>query len=192
MAERAISDQLSRKDILLIIDEVHKQNLFWTPQDINSAWHKTHHEKNERLADLAKVDGNENMQVGNQVKALADYNQAIFWAPKSSQTLTLSIANRAVVWMKLEEYGKALSDLKWLLDIGNYPKDSIYKIYQRLGMVLSKLGNSTESIRAFKESYEHLKASKISIDSKKKIVEELNASIRDAKGLQQTEGQVIF
>ena len=185
MADRAISDQLSRNDILQILDQVQKQNLVWTSQDIKSAWKKTHHEKNEGLADLAKEDGNKNMQIGKSIKALAHYNQAIFLAPSSSQTLTLSIANRAVVWMKLDQYEKALSDLEWLIDIGNYPKDSIYKIYQRLGLVYLKLGNSIESVQACRKSYEFLKISKMNNELKRKVVEELNTSIRRAKDLPQ-------
>ena len=51
----------------------------------------------------------------------------------------MALANRAFVWMKLEDFEKAQVDLLWILKMGNYPKDSLYKIYQRLGIVLQKL-----------------------------------------------------
>ena len=71
------------------------------------------------------------MQNGDWINALSCYNEAVFLAPNSSETLTLAIANRAAVWIKLEEYDKAHLDLKWLLTIGKYPPDSIYKIFHQ-------------------------------------------------------------
>ena len=41
--------------------------------------------------------------------------------------------------MKLEEFEKAQVDLLWVIKMGNYSKESLYKIYQRLGIVLQKL-----------------------------------------------------
>ena len=46
---------------------------------------------------------------------------------------------RAFVWMKIEEFEKAQIDLLWVIKMSNYPKESFYKIYQRLGIVLQKL-----------------------------------------------------
>ena len=51
----------------------------------------------------------------------------------------MALANRAFVWMKLEEFEKAQVDLLWVIKMGNYSKESFYKIYQRLGIVLQKL-----------------------------------------------------
>ena len=57
----------------------------------------------------------------------------------SSYCLITYCANRAFVWMKLEEFEKAQVDLLWVIKMGNYSKESFYKIYQRLGIVLQKL-----------------------------------------------------
>ena len=57
----------------------------------------------------------------------------------SSYCLITYCANRAFVWMKLEEFEKAQVDLLWVIKMGNYSKESLYKIYQRLGIVLQKL-----------------------------------------------------
>ena len=56
-----------------------------------------------------------------------------------SYFLIIYCANRAFVWMKLEEFEKAQVDLLWVIKMGNYSKESFYKIYQRLGIVLQKL-----------------------------------------------------
>ena len=55
------------------------------------------------------------------------------------QSLPLALANRAFVWIKLLEFSKAHLDLLWIIKIGTYPMESLYKIYQRLGIVLQKL-----------------------------------------------------
>ena len=56
-------------------------------------------------------------------------------AYENSQNLSMALANRAFVWMKLEEYEKAQIDLLWIIKMGNYSNDNMYKIYQRLGIV---------------------------------------------------------
>ena len=79
------------------------------------------------------------MKAGQWSKALAVYNEAVILANPESQTLALALANRAFVWMKLLHFEQAEADLQWLLQIDKYPQESLYKIYQRLGIVLQKL-----------------------------------------------------
>ena len=55
------------------------------------------------------------------------------------KSLPLALANRAFVWIRLLEFSKAHLDLLWIIKIGTYPMESLYKIYQRLGIVLQKL-----------------------------------------------------
>ena len=179
--DRIQTDQLCHQDILPIIAEIQKQKLCWSSQEVNSAWCKTHHTKHEDLANQARENGNINMQAHQWSKSLSFYNHAIFLAPPESETLSLAVANRAMVWIKLEEYQKAHWDLTWLLSIGKYPQDSIYKIWQRLGTVLLQLGKFNESIDAFAQSYESLKGSQVSKNVKRKNIEELNYKIQKAK-----------
>ena len=54
--------------------------------------------------------------------------ESIIWAPTESLNLTLALANRAFVWIKLEEHQKAEVDLEWCLSIKKYPKDTVHKI----------------------------------------------------------------
>ena len=71
--------------------------------------------------------------------ALTYYNEAVLWAENESQELAMALANRAFVWMKLLQFDRARVDLLWILKIEKYPRDIIYKIYQRLGTVLQSL-----------------------------------------------------
>ena len=79
------------------------------------------------------------MKVGQLSKALSHYNEAVICAETNSQNLSMALANRAFLWMKLEEFEKAQVDLLWIIQMGNYSKEAFYKIYQRLGIVLQKL-----------------------------------------------------
>ena len=79
------------------------------------------------------------MKVGQWSKALSHYNEAVICAETNSQNLSMALANRAFLWMKLEEFEKAQVDLLWIIQMGNYSKEAFYKIYQRLGIVLQKL-----------------------------------------------------
>ena len=54
LADRLLSDNLTRQDVLQIISEIQKQNLSWSSQDIDKAWTKKHHIKNEDLANQAR------------------------------------------------------------------------------------------------------------------------------------------
>ena len=179
--DRLLSDNLTRQDVLQIIGEIQKQNLSWSSQDIDKAWTKTHHIKDEDLANLHRENGNLNMQAGHWRQALSCYNQAVFLAPSTSQTLTLVIANRAMVWIKLQEYQKAHWDLIWVLNIGKYPKDSLHKIWHRLATVLFESGKMSESVQAYVQAYETLKISNVSNDVKRKNIEELKIGIQKAK-----------
>ena len=181
MVDRLLSDNLTRQDVLQIIGEIQKQNLSWSSQDIDKAWTKTHHIKNEDLANQARENGNIQMQAGQWTQALTCYNQAVILAPSTSQTLTLVIANRAMVWIKLQEYQKAHLDLNWVLTIGKYPKDSLYKIWQRLATVLFESGKMSESKDAYVQAYESLLKSNVSNDVKRKNIEELKIGIQKAK-----------
>ena len=81
--------------------------------------------------------------------ALTCYNEALIWAENNSLQLTQAIANRAFVWLKLEKFSLALSDLEKVLSFENYPKNSLFKIYQRLATVFQNLGQSGKSVENF-------------------------------------------
>ena len=179
LLERATGDQLCRGDVfqLIAVVSANYHDLAWSQNEIATAWPKTRNIKNEDFCVKARERGNAKLKEGKWLHALSYYNESIVWAPSESQHLTLAIANRAFIWIKLEEYQKAETDLEWLLSINKYPQDTQHKIYQRLGIVKFKLRKAIESIEAFRKSYELLKFSNLSKEQKRSTIEELNSYI---------------
>lgn len=83
--------------------------------------------------------------------------------------------------MKLLEFSKAHIDLKWVIKIGTYPLETLYKIYQRLGMVLQKLQKTSESIEAFARAVQLIKEAKLTSDQKEKNTKELEDNMKATK-----------
>ena len=98
--------------------------------------------------------------------ALTCYNEALIWAENNSLQLTQAIANRAFVWLKLEKFSLALSDLEKVLSFENYPKNSLFKIYQRLATVFQNLGQSRKSVENFTKAIKLIDDSNLSKEQK--------------------------
>lgn len=181
MVEKITKDKLDNQDVLEIIAVVSQNNLMWSPNEIATAWKKTRNVKKELFCVKARENGNRELKIGHWVQALSLYNEAIVWAPNNSQHLAMAIANRAFIWMKLEEYQRAEVDLEWLLSLNKYPPENLHKIFQRLGIVKLKLSKGSESIEALTKSYELLKLTKLSNDQKRSTIEELQTYIKQAR-----------
>ena len=125
--------------IFSVLKTIFDLHLVWPNEEVFKAWSKGRSVKNDKLSSKAREQGNARMKAGQWSKALAVYNEAVILANPESQTLALALANRAFVWMKLLHFEQAEADLQWLLQIDKYPQESLYKIYQRLGIVLQKL-----------------------------------------------------
>ena len=98
--------------------------------------------------------------------ALTCYNEALIWAENNSLQLTQATANRAFVWLKLEKFSLALSDLEKVLSFENYPKNSLFKIYQRLATVFQKLGQLGKSVENFTKAIKLIDDSNLSKEQK--------------------------
>ena len=139
MATKLEQDNLDWPDIFALVSHIFDLDLSWNQHEVESAWPKSRSGKSEKLSGNLRESGNGYMKQGQWSKALALYNQAVIWAEDQSQVLCMALANRAFVWMKLEAFDKARLDLDWIIQIGKYPEESVYKVYQRLGIVLQKL-----------------------------------------------------
>ena len=186
LVEKIAKDQLDHQDVLEIIAVVSQNELVWSSTEVATAWKKTRHVKNELFCVKARERGNLELKMGHWADALSFYIEAILWAPDNSQQLALAIANRAFIWIKLEEYQIAEVDLEWLLSINKYPSENLHKIFQRLGIVKLKLNKASESIEALTKSYELLKLTKLSNDQKRSTIEELKTYIKQARNLSET------
>ena len=70
------------------------------------------------------------------------YNEAVLWSESKSQHQALAFGNRAFVWLKIKKFRLAKNDCENALQYEKFPKESVYKIYQRLGQACHQLGES--------------------------------------------------
>ena len=99
------------------------------------------------------------MKCGQWTKALTLYNEAVILAETNGDNLCLALANRAFVWMKLEQFDKAEKDLLWIISMKKYPKESYYKVYQRLGISFQKLSKTRSKTKFISNTFRDLSTS---------------------------------
>ena len=103
----------------------------WTSNEVSEAWEKPRKNKQDEISVKAREKGNTHMKKGQWTKALQMYNEAVILAETNGLNLALALANRAFVWMKLEQFEFAQVDLLWILQIGKYPKGLFKKTIQK-------------------------------------------------------------
>lgn len=82
----------------------------------------------------------------------------------------------------MKEFAKAELDLKWALSTGKYPEESIFKLFQRLGVAYQKLGKLPDAIESFDKALKALQsATKLSTDQKHSIGLELKSNLKTTK-----------
>ena len=65
-----------------------------------------------------------------QVATNPQHLQAVLWAEAKSESLALALANRSVILAKMKFHIEAVHDLEAVLKSGDYPKATVYKLYQ--------------------------------------------------------------
>lgn len=137
-------NKFDKREVLQVIEAIfkHCQDQLWTSEDIENAWQKSRAKKNDRASEKAREQGNVWLQKGQLNKALNFYNEAVLFAQPNGVNLCLAFANRAFLWLKFNEFQRALVDLEMVIRERNYPKESLFKIYQRLGLTYQKLGKT--------------------------------------------------
>ena len=118
--------------------------------------------------------------------ALSCYNEALIWAENNSLQLTQAIANRAFVWLKLQKFSLALSDLEKVLSFENYPKNSQFKIYQRLATVFQNLGQFGKSVENFNKAIKSIDDSNLSKEQKGTFKEGIRNDIKSVQNMPET------
>ena len=116
----------TREQVFQIIKAIYELNLNWTQNEVLGAWEKPRKNKQDQLSVKARELGNAAMKNGQWTRALMLYNEAVILAETNGLNLALALANRAFVWMKLEEFDFAQVDLLWIIEMGKYPKGLHY------------------------------------------------------------------
>nr|XP_040572482.1 SET and MYND domain-containing protein 4-like [Lepeophtheirus salmonis] len=63
--------------------------------------------------------------------SLLQYSLAVFIASFGSIDFTLALANRSAVFQKLSLFEESLVDIDFCLQCGSYPKEKVFKLYER-------------------------------------------------------------
>lgn len=86
--------------------------------------------KSNKRARKLRTEGNAQFQNKIYDKAYLKYNQSVMTADSGSQEYALALANRSAALYYLEEYDACISNIHCAL-AANYPKELVYKLYDR-------------------------------------------------------------
>jgi len=112
---------------------------------------KTTFFKNNKLANTIRSRANKQFQNKNFVIALCEYNKSVMTAKIGTQDYALALGNRSAALYHLKEYNDCMSDIRRAL-VSKYPKELIYKLYEREIRCLIKIGKVLEAKLQFKAS----------------------------------------
>ncbi|XP_066968719.1 SET and MYND domain-containing protein 4-like [Macrobrachium rosenbergii] len=106
-------------------------------------------EKVSDQAEYFRTKGNRAFQDKDDKESLVMYSRAIMQAPcNSEECLSLSYANRSAVLFHLGKYQLCLNDIELAVEAG-YPSNLMYKVLDRRGQCLVKLGKHSQALEAF-------------------------------------------
>ena len=111
------------------------------------------------------------------------------WAEQESLQLVQAYANRAFVWIKLKQYDLARIDLEIVLKSDKYPKESLFKITQRLANVYQNLREYGRSMECYTRAIKLLQQSNLSTNQKSQVAQEIKNNVKKIKLLQVVETQ---
>lgn len=99
-----------------------------------------------------REQGNKLFQKKSFWKALEMYNRSMMLAPTSGEmcTLALALANRSAVLYHMKQYRHCLYDIQAALENG-YPDNLRYKLLDRQGKCLYKLGRKEQAQQSFQD-----------------------------------------
>ena len=105
-------------------------------------------DKSQELSTLHRSEGNQQFQKKLNHQAIQSYNRSVQFAEQGDQ-LALAYANRSAVLHELGEWLYCLRDIQLAFDTLAYPKHLEYKLYERQGNCLLKLGNRADAFVSF-------------------------------------------
>ncbi|QQP38357.1 SET and MYND domaincontaining protein 4like [Caligus rogercresseyi] len=111
----------------------------------------------------------------NAAVCLRLYSESVITAGEFGPELSLAYANRSATLYQLGHYEAASQDITLALK-HQYPLNLRYKLHQRHGTCLARMGRSQDAIQAFDRALKSLKdAQKLSPEKKEALVKDINA-----------------
>lgn len=96
-------------------------------------------DKSSSKAEIYRNEGNSAFMKKQDIEAIKCYSKSVAFAPFDSKELSLAFANRSAVTYSLGEYSYSMTDIDAALR-GEYPEHLKYKLFERKGKCLHKLG----------------------------------------------------
>lgn len=104
--------------------------------------------KSDSQAANCRAQGNEAFCRKQEAKALKFYSKSVRLSLPNSPELSLAYGNRSAVLFEVEKFDLCLLDINRALE--NYPDNLKYKLYQRKGKCLQKIGSYDEAKQSFR------------------------------------------
>ncbi|XP_069993249.1 SET and MYND domain-containing protein 4 [Penaeus vannamei] len=122
-------------------------------------------EKSNEVSEDRRAAGNKAFQGKRNQEALMLYSQAVMMADhEDGDSLALGYANRSAVFYHMGKLELCLQDVDQALHAG-YPDKLLFKVLDRRGQCLMKLGQFSQALQAFTQALESL--AKADLDEKK-------------------------
>lgn len=124
--------------------------------------------------------GNKEYQAKRFYSALDCYTKAICQGPNGSETLALALANRSAVMFHLKEFQHCIHDLDLAIK-GDYPKKTLFKLYERKIKCLAQLSNLASAKTNLDQFSKALNFADLDPSKKQKLYGELEKLISKIK-----------
>ncbi|XP_050536215.1 SET and MYND domain-containing protein 4-like [Daktulosphaira vitifoliae] len=136
--------------------------------------------KSNKIARNIREEANILFAKKDYVKAYCSYNISVMTAKIGSPDYAIALANRSASLYYLKEYEACVSDIHHSIE-AKYPPSLFYKLFEREGNCLKKLGHMKLAKEKFKECLLHLNEASIPIDKKKTIEAQIKNVLSNSK-----------
>ncbi len=131
-----------------------------------------------------KTTGNKYFQAGQFQQALDMYTESIMHAPVNEQgiskELAIGFANRSAALFRMQLHVECLNDITQSLQSG-YPQELSYKLHDRKGRCLMKLGRTKQALESFERAIELVADAQMDNKKKDALREGMKKGIEECK-----------
>lgn len=137
--------------------------------------------KSGGTATKLRDEGNAKFRLHDNEGALKLYTESIICSPELGPELSLGYGNRSAALYHIGQYEDCLQDIEQALKT-KFPRNLEYKLHQRKGMCLTKLGQYAEGQKAFVTAMASLDmVPKMTKEKKESIVRDIHALMAEAE-----------
>ena len=137
--------------------------------------------KSGGTATKLRDEGNAKFRMHDNEGALKLYTESIICSPELGPELSLGYGNRSAALYHIGQYEDCLQDIEQALKT-KFPRNLEYKLHQRKGLCLTKLGRYPEGQKAFVTAMASLDlVPKMTKDKKESIIRDIHALMAEAE-----------